>query len=80
MTKSEIICHIGKHYWQDSYITHDEMLNMRKKDLEKYLHELEQKRPTPPKSNPKTGIGTYSRRYRYCNTTRIATAIQPLPQ
>lgn len=43
MTKSEIICHIGKHYWQDSYITHDEMLNMRKKDLEKYLHELEQK-------------------------------------
>lgn len=40
MTKSEIICHIGKHYWQDSYITHDEMLNMRKKDLEKYLEEL----------------------------------------
>lgn len=43
MTKSEIICNIGKHYWQDSYITHDEMLNMCKKDLEKYLHELEQK-------------------------------------
>ena len=40
MTKCEIIHHIAQHYWRKSYLTHDEMLNMRKKDLEKYLEEL----------------------------------------
>ena len=40
MTKHEIIHHIAQHYWRKSYLTHDEMLNMRKKDLEKYLNEL----------------------------------------
>lgn len=41
MTKCEIIHHIAQLYWQKSYLTHDEMMNMRKKDLEKYLSELQ---------------------------------------
>lgn len=41
MTKCEIIHNIAQHYWKESYLTHDEMMNMRKNDLEKYLSELQ---------------------------------------